>query len=108
MENYAIKNGLKYFCYSAPHEHAFIIEDITDKCVDYGQFITNQSLYHATIKECIEHLTGTKSPIYFNGQDINPIRDCEDIFLVYDPFTGECYRPIDWKKYYRLIDEMEN
>ena len=50
MENYAIKNGLKYFCYSAPHKHAFIIEDITDSIVDYGQFITNQSLYHVYIK----------------------------------------------------------
>lgn len=107
MENYAIKNGLKYFCHTEKHGNGFIIEDITDSIVDYGQFITNQALYHATIKECLEHLNGTLRPIYFNGVDINPVRECEDIFLVYDPYTNECYRPIDWKKYYRLIAEME-
>lgn len=107
MENHAIKNGLKYFCHTAKHEHAFIIEDVTNKIVDYGQFVTNRSLYHASIKECLQHLSGTLAPIYFNNQDINPVRDCEDIFLTYNPATGECYRAIDWKKYYHIIDQME-
>lgn len=107
MENHAIKNGLKYFCHSAKNYDAFIIEDITNKIVDYGQFITNRNLYHATLKDCLEHLSGTTRPIIFNNQDINPVRDCENIFLTYNPYTGEAYRAIDWKKYYKLIAEME-
>ena len=108
MENYAIKNGLKYFCHTSNDYESFIIEDITEKVVDYGQFITNKSLYHATLKDCLEHLNGTTRPIYFNNQDINPIRECEDIFLMYNPNTGDCYRPIDWAKYYKLIANMES
>lgn len=107
MENYAIKNGLKYFCHTADNFESFIIENIENKVVSYGQFITNKALYHASIKECLEHLDGTKRPIIYNGKDINPIRECEDIFLAYNPYTGECYRAIDWKKYYSLINAME-
>ena len=106
MENYAIKNGLKYFCHTAAGYGAFIIEDITEKNISYADFLCNKSLYHASIKECLLHLSGTLSPIYFKNQDINPIRECEDIFLTYNPNTGECYRPIDWGKYYKLIDAM--
>lgn len=104
MENHAIKNGLRYFCHTSDNFDSFIIEDITNKIVDYGQFITNRSLYHATIKDCLEHLSGTTQPIYYNGKDINPIRECEDILLHYNPYTGECYRPIDWEKYYSIIN----
>lgn len=107
MENYATKNGLKYFCHTLPDFNGFIIEDITEKNISYADFITNRSLYHPTIKDCMYHLSGTLQPIYFNNQDINPVRDCEDIFLSYNPNTGEVYRPIDWKKYYMLIDQME-
>ena len=107
MENIAIRNGLKYFCHTAIDFNGFIIEDITQKNVSYADFMCNRSLYHATIKDCLNHLHGTLSPIYFNNQDINPIRDCEDVFLTYNPYTGECYRPIDWKKYYQIIDNYD-
>ena len=107
MENYAIKNGLKYFCHTADDFNSFIIEDIENKIVSYADFITNKSLYHATIKECIEHLSGTLHPIIFNNEDINPVRECESIFLAYNPTTGECYRPINWEKYYSIINAME-
>lgn len=107
MENIAIKNGLKFFCHTADNFEAFIIEDISNKNISYADFKCNESLYHKTIKECLEHLNGTTRPIYFNGNDINPIRKCEDIFLIYNHNTGEAYRPIDWKKYYKLINEME-
>lgn len=105
MENFATKNGLKYFCHTAIGFNGFIIEDITNKNISYADFMCNRSLYHATIKDCLMHLNGTLSPIYLNGQDINPIRDCESIFLTYNPYSGECYRPIDWAKYYKLIDK---
>ncbi len=107
MENIAIKNGLKYFCHTADDFESFIIENIENKVVSYAQFITNKSLYHASIKECLEHLNGTLKPILYNGKDINPVRDCESIFLSYNPRTGEVYRPIDWEKYYSLINAME-
>lgn len=107
MENYAIKNGLKYFCHTLQHSNGFIIENAADKNISYGDFLCNRNLYHATIKDCLQHLSGTTQPIYYNGEDINPVRDCEDIFLHYNPYTGECYRPIDWKKYYQIIDHME-
>ena len=107
MDNYAIKNGLKYFCHTLNNADGFIIENIENKVVSYGDFFCNKSLYHATIKECIEHLTGTLQPILYNGKDINPVRECESIFLEYNPYTGECYRAIDWKKYYSLINAME-
>lgn len=106
MENIALKNGLKYFCHTADNFESFIIENIENKVVSYGQFITNKSLYHASIKECLEHLNGTLQPIIYNGKDINPVRECESIFLSYNLHTGECYRPIDWKKYYAIIKEM--
>ncbi len=104
MENHAIKNGLKYFCHTAANCEGFIIEDITGKYISKTDFIINRSLYHPTIKDCLEHLSGTTQPIYYNGKDINPIRECEDIFLHYNPYTGECYRPIDWKKYYSIVN----
>ena len=107
MENYAIKNGLKYFCHTSNDFNSFIIENIENKVISYGQFITNKSLYHATIKECLEHLNGTLSPIIYNGKDINPVRECESIFLSYNPYTNECYREIDWKKYYSIIKNMD-
>lgn len=106
MENIAIKNGLKFFCHTADNWNGFIIEDITNKKISYGDFICNRSLFHASIKECMEHLNGTTRPIIFNGEDINPIRECEDIFLMYNPTTGETNRPINWRKYYKLIAEM--
>lgn len=106
MENYAIKNGLKYFCHTAPDYNSFIIEDITDKFVSYADFMCNRKLYHPTVKDCIEHLSGTLYPIYFNNKDVNPVRECEDIFIHYNPYTGESYRPIDWAKYYSLIDQI--
>lgn len=106
MENYAIKNGKKYFCHTSPDYNSFIIEEITNKNISYADFICNRMLYHATIKDCLMHLSGTLSPIYFNGQDINPVRSCEDIFLHYNPNTGEAYRPIDWTTYYTLIDQI--
>lgn len=104
MENIAIKNGLKYFCHTMNNFDGFIIEDITNKNISFPDFMCNHSLYHATIKDCLNHLNGTLRPIYFNNHDINPIRECEDVFLTYNPYTGECYRPIDWEKYYSIID----
>lgn len=106
MDNYALKAGLKYFCHTSDDCSGFIIEDISNKAVSQAQFRCNRKLYHATLKDCISHLNGTLRPIIFNGQDINPIRDCESVFLTYNPLTGDCYRPIDWEKYYRLIDNM--
>lgn len=106
MENHALQAGKRYFCHTSEDYSGFVIEDISTKAVSSAQFRCNRNLYHGTIKECLEHLNGTLRPILFNGQDINPIRDCESVFLTYNPMTGECYRPIDWDKYYRLIDTI--
>ena len=44
MENVALKNGLKYFCHTSENFSAFIIEDITEKNISYGDFMCNRSL----------------------------------------------------------------
>lgn len=106
MDNYALKAGLKYFCHTSDDYSGFVIEEISSRNISYADFMCNRNLYHATLKDCISHLNGTTRPILYDGQDINPIRDCEDVFLTYNPYTGECYRPIDWAKYYQIIDAM--
>ena len=86
------KEEYKYMIYTCfkDDETYFKIEDINPDCLTWGYFLCNFTCFHKSIEDCIENVSGTLRPIIYNGKNINPIK--EDVFLCYNPYTGEVYR----------------
>jgi hypothetical protein len=93
MKNYAIEYGRKFFLYYEPAEDVYKIEDIADtgrKFEIYGEWMCNGKLTHATLKDCIESLNGSRKPVIYHGENINVW--VPDIFLSVNRYTGEVWR----------------
>lgn len=71
-------------------EPYFKIEDVNPDRLFWGEFICNFDLYKKSIEDCLKNVNGTRRPIIYRGENINPIK--ESIFLRYNPYNGEVYR----------------
>lgn len=78
-----------YTCHKS-NETYFEIEDINPDRILWGDFLFNFACYYKSIEECIKSVKGTQRPIIYKGENLNPIK--EDVFLSYNPYTGEAYR----------------
>lgn len=76
--------------YKENGETYFQVDDVNPDRIIWPEFIGNFDLYQKSLEDCIRSVHGTKRPIMYRGENINPIK--ESIFLRYNPYNGEVYR----------------
>jgi hypothetical protein len=65
------------------NDGAYVIKDVTWK-PDRGECITNGNLYHRSIEEILQYLSGNTHPVLYHGKDIHPATD-EDVLIRWYP-----------------------